>query len=48
MSFYYINVKTIGICKNVKNKINSKKIYTSPANKFLLHTVEVKGKVKKV
>ena len=45
MSLFYINVETIGKCNNVKiNKL--KKIYTSPANEFLLHTVEAIGKLK--
>ena len=31
-----------------KKKINLKKKYTSPANNFLLHPVEVIGKLKKL
>ena len=46
MSFYHTNVEIIRIFRNVK-KINLEKIYTNPADRFFLHTVEAIGKCKK-
>ena len=40
MSFYYINVETIRKAKIVHETLNMEKKYTSPADEFLMHTVE--------
>ena len=42
MSFYFINVETIGKYENCKKKFKLEKKNVNPANEFLLHPAEIK------